>query len=64
MLRSSTEQRRLLADKLLDLANVAAAALVFGQFLGDGRLSPAAIVAGFLIWMGLAGFALVLQRRQ
>lgn len=39
----------MLADKLLDGANVAAGALAFGQFLAD-RLSIVLIVAGLGVW--------------
>jgi hypothetical protein len=49
----------MLADKVLDVANVAAAALVFGQFLGD-RFSIALAVVGMVLWSLLAVIALVL----
>ena len=45
MLRLTREQRKILADKLPDLANLAAGALVFGQFLASD----------FSIWVGLVG---------
>ena len=62
MLRLSTEQRRLLADKLGDAANIAAGAMIFGQFLGDRRISLAAAALGFAIWLGLTAWALSLER--
>ena len=40
MLRLKREQRQLLADKLPDVANVAAGGLVFGQALGYTRKEP------------------------
>ena len=56
----STRQRAVLIGKLPDIANVAAGALVFGQFLGDRPYSPALAVYGVGIWSALIGFALLL----
>ena len=39
MLELSPEQRRVLVDKVPDVANVAVGALVFGQYLGGRRFS-------------------------
>jgi hypothetical protein len=47
------------ADKLLDAANVAAGALVFGQFLAD-RFSIVLVVAGLGVWGLLVAIALAL----
>jgi hypothetical protein len=46
MVGLNREQRRTLADKLPDMANVAVGALVFGQFLGDRPFSPIAAIGG------------------
>ena len=43
MLRLTREQRRLLAEKLPDTANVAAGVLVFGPFVGGQRLSATSL---------------------
>lgn len=51
MLRLSTEQRRLLADKLCDIANLAAGALIFGQFIGDQRFSVPLALLGSVVWV-------------
>jgi hypothetical protein len=47
-----------LGQTLLELANFAAAALVFGQFVGERLLSWELVVAGagfwpVLVWLGL-----------
>jgi hypothetical protein len=43
---------------VLDLANLAAAALVFSQFVDQRRPSWAVIVAGAAIWIVIVSFAL------
>jgi hypothetical protein len=53
MLRFSEEQRRTLADKVPDVANVAAGAMVFGQFLGGQRFSWLMATFGLAIWLVL-----------
>ncbi len=45
MVKFDTEQRKLLADKLCDCGNLAAGALLFGQFLAD-RLSIVLVGVG------------------
>ena len=62
MLRLTPGQRTMLADKLLDAANVAAGALVFGQLLGD-MFSIALAVAGVGLWIVLGFCALALAGR-
>ena len=57
MLRLTRGQRTMLADKLLDVANVAAGALVFGQLLGD-RFAISLAIAGIGPWIVLAMCAL------
>jgi hypothetical protein len=47
MLRLNPEQRRLVADKALDAANLAAGALVFGQALSEREFSVLMAVVGF-----------------
>jgi hypothetical protein len=56
MLRLNQEQRILLAEKLSDAGNLAAGALVFGQFLAD-RFSVMLAAAGLAVWMILIGSA-------
>jgi hypothetical protein len=60
MLRLKSGQRTFLAEKLGDLANVAAGALIFGQVLSGGRFSPVLAVIGGIVWIMTTGFALIL----
>lgn len=58
MLRFSTRQRAALGSTLRELANLAAAALVFGQFIGQGFASWTTLVVGtafwfLVVWLGL-----------
>ena len=48
-LRIKPKFRILLSEKLLDLGNLAVAALVFGQFLSGNEFSVKALIIGFLL---------------
>ena len=60
MVGLNREQRRTLADKLPDMANVAVGAPVFGQFLGDRVFSPALAAMGAALWVCLLVFSVIL----
>jgi hypothetical protein len=60
MLVWNREQRVLLADKLSDMANIAAGGLIFGQALGDTPFSAAMALAGLAIWLFISWCALFL----
>ena len=65
MLRLSKRQRALAGDKLADLANLAAGALVFGQALTGSFTGPMAFViaaVGVLVWAFLTWGALRVSR--
>lgn len=62
MLVLTREQRELLAETVRDIANIAAGAMVFGQFLADEVFSPWLAVGGVGIWIGLVAYALTLAR--
>jgi hypothetical protein len=64
MLRFSEEQRRMLADKVPDVANVAAGAMVFGQFLEGQRFSWLMATFGLAIWLVLVAWSLFLARER
>ena len=64
MIGWTSEQRRMLMDKLPDAANLALGALVFGQFLGDRPFSFGVAIGGLLGWIGLLGVAFALGRRK
>ena len=61
MLELNQSQRTLLAEKLCDAANLAAGALVFGQFLAD-RFSVALAFGGLVIWLLFGACALILSK--
>jgi hypothetical protein len=60
MVELTSQQRALLADNLPDVANIAAGALLFGQFLGDRAFSLLLAAAGLALWGFLFGCAVVL----
>lgn len=53
-------QRKLLAETVRDIANIAAGAMIFGQFLSDRTFSAFIAVAGMLLWLGLVAWAILL----
>ncbi len=64
MVELSQEQRRVMVDKLPDMANVAAGAMVFGQFIGDRPFSITVAAAGVAAWVALGGIVFLLSRRR
>ena len=66
MLEFSEKLRTMLAEKLMDTANVALGAMVFGQFLNERPLSIWVGSLGAAIWAGLmmCGAILVGRRRR
>ena len=61
MIRFSTQQRAGLGETLRELANFAAAALVFGQFVGQATVSVRLVLAGIVMWITLVVLALVVE---
>ena len=55
-------QRRLLAETFRDIANVAAGAMVFGQFVAGTTFSPRLAAAGVAVWILLVVFAILAAR--
>ncbi len=51
MLRFNRRQRTALGETLRQVGNLAAAALVLGQFVGDRSLSWRVLFAGTVAWM-------------
>ena len=64
MLRLSTRQRELLAEKFPDVANVAAAVLFFGQFLGDRPFSLGLAAFGVAAWAWFMTLALFFAKEM
>ena len=58
-LKLTIGQRGLLGDKLADIANVAAGALIFGQSLSERPFSVRLTVTGVLVWAVVMVAALI-----
>jgi len=61
MLRLTERRRAVLAEKFGDLANLAFAALVFGQAVGQDRFSLGVGVAGLTMWAVFMGATFLLS---
>ena len=64
MLRLRKTQRAILVEKIPDLANLAAAGLIFGQFVSGQRFSIAIAVVGVLTWAGMIVWTLIIARDE
>jgi hypothetical protein len=64
MLRLNQRQRALLADKLFDFGNLAAGALVFGQFIGDKAVSLGVIAVGVVAWVSSITLSLLFSKEK
>lgn len=60
MLRLKSRQREVLADKVPDMANIIAAAIVIGLMVGEPRVSWLAFLAAITIWIVSLVFVLVI----
>ena len=63
-LRLDRGQRSLLADKLSDVGNLAAGALIFGQALGEQSISLKLLAAGLVTWIVFLGLSVVWARES
>ncbi len=57
-------QRALVADKLFDVANVAAGGMIFGQFLAQRPFSWALAVAGAALWVAVVVSSIAVAGRR
>ena len=64
MLRLKREQRALVADKVGDLANLAAAGLVFAQFVSNQPFSLWMALGGVVAWLVVMVGAIVAKGSQ
>ena len=64
MLRLKSTQRRVLADKLPDAANVVLGGLGVGQALSDKPFSLALAVIGTAVWVGFIVLAVRLAAQE
>ena len=60
----NSRQRALVADKLFDAGNVAAGAMLFGQFVADRPFSFALAVVGIAVWVTFFAVSVGLERRR
>ena len=63
MIEFDSRQRTLIADKLFDVANVAAGAMVFGQFVAGRPFSTTLAIVGVVIWITLVGISVGTEGR-
>ena len=63
VMRLSAAVRKLWAEKLLDLAHIAAGALIFGQFLSDRTYSISIALYGLLVLLVGYLMSLLLLRK-
>jgi len=64
MIELNAKQRAPVADKLFDAANVAAGAMVFGQFLSDDPFSTTVAILGLGIWITFVVASVALEGRR
>lgn len=62
MLVLNRGQREMLADKLLDAANLAMGGLVFGQFVTGLSFSVPMALLGIVFWTVLTGAGIAITR--
>jgi hypothetical protein len=64
MLKLKPKQRDVLIDKLPDVGNLAAGALVFGQMLSDRPFSLPVELLGLGLWLSLMAYSLFLGKQH
>ena len=64
MVRLAANQRAVFGEKFLDLANYAAAALVFGQFVSQSPVSWSVVLGGVATWLLLAAMSFFLMGKR
>ena len=62
MLVLDRAQRQILAETFRDIANVAAGAMLFGQFLSGQQFSTSVAMLGGALWILLTGHAVILVK--
>ena len=61
MIRFERRQRSALSETLRELANLAAAAFVLGQFVMSQPLSWGLMLLGIVLWVAFVGVGLMLE---
>jgi len=59
MIRLKREQRSLLAEKVADVANVTAGALIFGQALSGTAFSVKLAIVGIGAWLAMTAATVI-----
>lgn len=59
MIRLKREQRSLLAEKVADVVNVAAGALIFGQAISGTAFSVKLAIVGIGAWLAMTAAAVI-----
>ena len=62
MLRFNSRRLTVLGETLRELANLAAAALVFGQFVRDGLVSWSTLLVGTAFWLVVVWLGLLMEQ--
>ena len=64
MLRLKRGQRRVLIERLPELANFVVGSLFFGQLVSDRPFSIAVAAVSLAIWVGLIGLTFILVAKE
>jgi hypothetical protein len=64
MLRLRQRQRTVLIETFREAGNLAAGAMILGQFVGEQPLSIWVFLAGVGLWLALVGVAVLLAGEQ
>jgi hypothetical protein len=62
MIGFDRSQRHLLAETIRDMANIAAGAMVFGQFVSGAPFSIPIAIFGAGFWVAFVGYAAILAK--
>ena len=60
----NSKTRQLWAEKILDLVNIGAGALIFGQFLSEKDFVPTLIIAGIVLLIIGYVFSLIFLNKK
>jgi hypothetical protein len=61
MVRLTPAQRRVIVDKVPDLANIGAGVFIFWQFVGQQPASWRLFLVGLLVWVGVMVAAVLIS---
>jgi hypothetical protein len=64
MLRLKSQQRSILANKVPEMANIVAGAIVIGFAVGEPRVTWPVLLAGIALWAGALLFAVMILEEK